>query len=165
MLLFMLNFLYGFEMKVPLRLVGLYSIFLANTCGHFAAAKMLTVMERLTANGNGNGANNTNINSTERRKCNTFPFALPLCKFPFVLLAFVPVISWPLFEQRQKKNHKKKTQKIMWSARERNNNNKMWEKWGNTRNYQHQHKHKQSARRIYNGKVNKLTSRARLLSR
>jgi len=88
-------------------------------------------MERLTANGNGNGANNTNINSTERRKCNTFPFALPLCKFPFVLLAFVPVISWPLFEQRQKKNHKKKTtQKIMWSARERNNNNKMWEKGG-----------------------------------
>jgi len=38
-------------------------------------------------------------------------------------------------------------------------------KRGNTRNYQHQHKHKQSARRIYNGKVNKLTSRARLLSR
>jgi len=60
---------------------------------------MLTVMERLTVTGTTRTPNQLD----EATEMQHFSFTLPFCKFPFVLLAFVPVISWPLFEQRHKK--------------------------------------------------------------
>jgi len=118
-------------MKVPLRLVGLYSIFFGQHLRPFCRGQ--------DANGNGetNGKRQRQWGQQHQHQLDGatemqhFSFCasalqIPVCFTSFCSCYFLATV----WTTTKKKSQKKNTQKIMWSARERNNNNKMWEKGG-----------------------------------